>query len=268
MKIARANLLRALLFVLVVGCVVLLYLSRDQNGQTTKIATLKVDSGKTLSLQFQVGSPAIPQPINSATDLQNSAASQSRTSNSSALDMLVNVDWKAKNIVLNDGRTVAYRFGEGNPSESSPLTSDEISAYESCGGDGHPNLFTGCPADGYITRDVELALKDLLSFPKWRELLSNCEADFRQRDKTLDFGDLHYYDLVAPGYFDIEQWMLVDLNTGRKVLRRFQETKAWFYTNVGEDDNGYIIKKCLLEHGGFDLYKRFEVLENKLYTPS
>lgn len=218
------------------------------------------ESDRQVKVDDKTATSKLIVPINNSSDINNSQAA-----------FIFNAEWKAKNIELSDGRTVAYRFGEGNPPEASPLTNEEKSAFEACGIDGRPNSITGCPV-GYVTRDFELALKALISDKHWPQILSNCANEFMASDKALDVGDLHYENVIEPGYMDIEKWIVIDLFSGRKKVQRFQETKAWFITSMYDhsrtDTNGvYAIKNCISDNGGIELYALFMVAEHQLYSP-
>ncbi|MFZ4461881.1 MAG: hypothetical protein ACOYN2_05180 [Patescibacteria group bacterium] len=181
-----------------------------------------------------------------------------------------NTQWKSRNITLKDGRTLNYVFGGGNPVGAESFSNEEKSAYDSCIGDAHPNSLI-CPASGYVTSDIEKSLSTLLSSPSWNILLT-CEQDFRSMDTNVGMNDLHYADVMKNGFFDIENWMLVDQVTGRKeIYFRFNQVKNWFISNIYNHSPNLqkpTLKKCFLENGGMSLLRQFLILENKLYTPS
>lgn len=182
-----------------------------------------------------------------------------------------NLEWKAKNVTLYDGRTLNYQFGSGNPQEAAPLSEKEKISFKSCGVDGHPNLFAGCPPDGYITSDVEKKLVDLLSDQNWGALLTKCKSDFTNSDFLLRDDGLKYADVIQPGYFDIEGWLTVDADTGRKKLtQKFIDTKGWYVSSLDDQsgsDNVATVKSCFLQNGGRSIFEKFLVMENMLYTP-
>lgn len=229
----------------------------DKSIQRTK----SFDSDRWIKIDDKTTASKLNAPIDNSPSIHNSPSS-----------FIFNAEWKAKNIELLDGRTVAYRFGEGNPPEASPLTIEEKFAFEACGIDGHPNSITGCPV-GYVTRDFELALKAVISNKNWPHLLINCANEFKLSDKNLDTVDLHYKNVVEPGYIDIEKWIVVDPISGRKRVQNFQETKAWFiasmYDRNNVDENGvYAINSCMRDNGGIELYMLFMEAEHKLYSPT
>jgi hypothetical protein len=111
-----------------------------------------------------------------------------------------NLSWKNKSKTIN-GVEVYYVFGEGNPKEVA-LTSEEIQARQSKG-------------YGYVTPEVEFALKDLLQDSRLVKVLEKCykEIDWYNRDPKPEWA-------VFPQDLSLENMLVIDPETGRKELNR------------------------------------------------
>jgi hypothetical protein len=82
-----------------------------------------------------------------------------------------NTEWKTRTITLDDGRTLTYEFGKGNPVGTNPLNQEEKEAYKKC----YYNTMVhdmDCPPlvsmIGYVTPDIEKGLYELVTHPNWK----------------------------------------------------------------------------------------------------
>lgn len=160
-------------------------------------------------------------------------------------------EWKSRSVTLQDGRTLYYEFGNGNPREVALTTEDMKLKTRNCGTSSDPNN-TGylCKDyDGYVTPEVEKYLLAALSDPNWEPLFTKCEEHLRYGEDSLNYpvppaytspysSNNLTYDIVAyTDFFDINNWMSIDAE-GRKHLDEMKvinlqdfiqkKTKRWF----------------------------------------
>ncbi len=151
-----------------------------------------------------------------------------------------NTEWKSRTL-----SGITYVFGEGNPKEVA-LSQDDIFELnqKSCTEieklDSPTDIGFCDPNTGYkyVTREVEQYILSALSDPNWAKLMEECESQFRFVDRYITPEQLQvisqdpyqnksfmYYDKVfSPGFLDIDNFILIDSNTGLKKLNTILTT--------------------------------------------
>lgn len=174
-----------------------------------------------------------------------------------------NLDWPARQVTLNDGRTLIYIFGNGNPKEVEPNRDD----YESVDAWAHDNI---------VNKNTERLLLDFLSNPYLQHVLQKCgyllqpEGDdpasltrnFPESIYTTDFGmnSMLYIDLQKKGQKQLD---LIRMNTFDRAFSQLS------YTIVGGGNMPTgIAEKCLSPNEYTEflvLEKQFRAVQNNYY---
>lgn len=119
-----------------------------------------------------------------------------------------NTVWKDKTINFN-GKTLHYKFGEGNPEETALLPEDYLAKGED---DGIP----------YVTPITEEKLYEFLSDQDLPQVLDKCENYNRQEmarlNPNIPINQLPI--LLQPTDFDIENILIINKDTGRKEINQ------------------------------------------------
>lgn len=190
-----------------------------------------------------------------------------------------NIEWKARTITLDDGRTLIYEFGKGNPIGADPLSSMEVNSYASCDETSELTIDIcgkmGEEVFGYVTPDVENSVMKLISNPIWERVLMNCEANFRRYESDGIWGttgERTYDQVFYGGGLDIENMFSINRMSGRKELK-ISDLRQWF-TNVyrqGSSTNSardiLSINNCLSQNGGLELYRQFDTIYQQMMRP-
>lgn len=190
-----------------------------------------------------------------------------------------NIEWKARTITLDDGRTLIYEFGKGNPIGADPLSSMEVNSYASCDETSELTIDIcgkmGEEVFGYVTPDVENSVMKLISNPIWERVLMNCEANFRRYESDGIWGttgERTYDQVFYGGGLDIENMFSINRTSGRKELK-ISDLRQWF-TNVyrqGTPTNSardiLSINNCLSQNGGLELYRQFDTIYQQMMRP-
>lgn len=166
------------------------------------------------------------------------------------IHMQLNSTWETQTIQLKDGRTVTYKFGEGNSKEVA-LTTEELKAtYKRCGSKEDPDWqgeFCGEEA-GYVSPEVEEHLLIALSDKNWPTLIKECSEQLKYSETFYEGHpeekDILYRQLVTPDFLSPNNWIAIDLNTGRKslnlakifALQSFFYKGTFFYWKLYNDD--------------------------------
>lgn len=163
------------------------------------------------TLKYNSSQSTNPHQTNSAKNIENSDSASSQVSdnksNSLKFDKFSpNTKWQDKVIKIN-GKNLNYRFGEGNPKETSLNPEDYKAKGEE---DGSP----------YVTPETEKELYDFLSDEDLPAVLDKCENYNRQNmvklNPNLPIEQIPV--LLKPSDFDIENIMTVNTTTGRKEI--------------------------------------------------
>jgi hypothetical protein len=146
-----------------------------------------------------------------------------------------NLKWKTRQVTLNDGRTLTYEFGKGNPREVA-LDDKGIEKLAADCADMPPSIDikpTNMRADmlwkngfcnsendrpRYLSKQVEYHLLMALSSPAWYDLYKKCESNIRFGDKYRSDPSLRFDQVFASGFLDINHFIQVDPETGWKQL--------------------------------------------------
>ena len=115
--------------------------------------------------------------------------------------LTVNTNWTQKTETIN-GKAVTYVFGGGNP----PEVALSPAAYKAT---------AEVPGQSYVVPDTEFALKALLSSDALRTLMTKCAS--AQITPGLSY----------PLDFDINKWMLVSKQNGRKAIPELAVFGDW-----------------------------------------
>ena len=145
-----------------------------------------------------------------------------------------NTEWKTRTITLDDGRTLTYEFGKGNPREVALTEKQVLILDETCFSIIEYLKIGACRDPGgfhYLMPEVENHILLALSDSRWTNLAHECRNAFRERDKALPSNQqiaqanrespyLYVSSdmLFSPGFLDIENFILVDKKTGLKHL--------------------------------------------------
>jgi hypothetical protein len=167
-----------------------------------------------------------PQNSESSQSGDTTTGSNLTESQSGLIFHAPNTEWKARTITLSDGRVVTYRFGEGNPEEVA-ISFEELS--ENCTMNDKIQFYfdrsdcsmslAGTPIPTYVSTDVEAHLLKALSSPDWEQLLKECTSSFQYADTTFYRDqEKNSHTLFSKGFLDLESFIRVNLDSGRKVL--------------------------------------------------
>jgi hypothetical protein len=138
-------------------------------------------------------------------------------------------EWRSRSVTLNDGRTLYYEFGKGNP-VGVAMSLEQIDAMtKTCENNislaekGICNVESGNMS--YITPEVEKHLFLALSDSNWSKLATECENSFRAREGSDALENarndrlyLIFDRVFEPGFLDIDRFISVDPATGLKML--------------------------------------------------
>lgn len=179
---------------------------------------------------------------------------------SEVLSIQPSTTWESRKITLKNGKTLYYELEKGNPVDSLPLTDNEISEYNLCYSEEYPVCRTDI---GYVTDRLEKKLVDLLSDQAWTNVLTNCVDDFHQADnKRLLKSDLTYDEIVKGKLLDIENWIYIDKNTGRKeIIEHLNKISEWYYRNWRNSDKDNFPNSCLSSYNGGDLAQKIQDIQ-------
>lgn len=241
----------------------------DSSGVSTStpdsLSGIETDSGKRLNTLAQSGTSWGMSPFGSGKPLEE------RSQSGDIVFKKPNTEWKERTITLNDGRRVTYRFGEGNPEGADPLSEKEKELYRNCFFEPDKPILTctryGEEVTGYVTPDVEHDLLTLVSDPHWEDLLNTCSVDIKRGDAArLLPGDMSSQQIALSGALDLENWIYINPDTGRKEISpRVSEIDGWFqrvyYTDTGS------ISPCMQSHGGGDMLRLLDIIHEKLLRP-
>ena len=125
---------------------------------------------------------------------------------SNEINFVPNTNWSDKTLNIN-GKQLTYRFGEGNPPEVALNPEQYLPKGEK---DGIP----------YVTPKAEQQLKEFLSDKNLPELLNKC-ANFVNNQVIAQNPNVPKEQLVAlmsNSDFDIENYLVIDKETGRKTI--------------------------------------------------
>lgn len=171
-----------------------------------------------------------------------------------------NTEWKTRTITLDDGRTLTYEFGKGNPvalgdtiekiqrenRECLLLERDDIKDVNAI-----PRMCRE-GMNGYVTPEVELALKEVLSDPRWDAIRNLCASSYQ---KSPYYNEIRPY-LNTPDGLDISNFLIIDTKTGRKELDTqyiYILTRALANAGNYSDDTGWS-SSCMRAQGIEELY--------------
>ncbi len=161
-----------------------------------------------------------------------------------------NTDWKERDVTLNDGRTLHYVFGEGNPKEVAPKREDFKDGTSS------EEYFHS----GIVRSKTEKTLKDFLSNPMLVTALNKCGSLIKADPYSQSDIERNFPNSLSTTDFSLESILSVDLETGRKSIdwSRFDPLNVLFqirnYTLSGNREN-LLASQCLSgnEIADFDL---------------
>ena len=125
---------------------------------------------------------------------------------SNEINFVPNTNWSDKTLNIN-GKQLTYRFGEGNPPEVALKPEQYLPKGDK---DGIP----------YVTPKAEQQLKEFLSDKNLPELLNKC-ANFVNNQVIAQNPNVPKEQLVAlmsNSDFDIENYLVIDKETGRKTI--------------------------------------------------
>jgi hypothetical protein len=185
---------------------------------------------------------------------------------------VASLEWNPRQLLLANGRLATYTFGAGNPPEADPLSAEEKEAFSRCAKDEPVMFGSGCPGSGYVTAKVETALVQLLASKDWARLLNACESDFRKREFELGDEMRLFNEVTSTGYFDINSWLNIDPETGRKTLtQRYFDTYAWLITSIlapGDDSpDSSALNSCPSSNGGAEVAALLRSVERSVLQP-
>ena len=66
---------------------------------------------------------------------------------------------------------------------------------------------------------MEADLLSLVSSPHWENIMNQCQSDFQRGDATRILpSDMNIDRVIGSGELDLERWITIDLETGRKSI--------------------------------------------------
>lgn len=137
--------------------------------------------------------------------IDNTANTNSKTM-SNEINFVPNTNWSDKTLNIN-GKQLTYRFSEGNPPEVALNPEQYLPRGDK---DGIP----------YVTPKAEQQLKEFLSDKNLPELLNKC-ANFVNNQVIVQNPNVPREQLVSlmnNSNFDIENYLVIDKETGRKTI--------------------------------------------------
>lgn len=146
-----------------------------------------------------------------------------------------NTEWKTRQVTLNDGRTMTYVFGEGNPKEVALDDAGIQEMADTCS-DMPPSIDIKptnkraemlwkngfCNGENnrprYLSKQVEYHLLMALSSLQWQDLYDKCELNIRFGDKHHSDPSLQFDQVFASGFLNMDHFIQIDPETGWKQL--------------------------------------------------
>ncbi|MBX9808972.1 hypothetical protein K2X92_01105 [Candidatus Gracilibacteria bacterium] len=122
-----------------------------------------------------------------------------------------NTEWKSRTL-----SGITYVFGEGNPKEVALSVETMQQEFRQC--EITPGSMARICRDGmagYVSPEIERALKQVLESPLWGQLINLCSSEQRLNPGAFDKFNKH---ILAPGALDISRFLIIDPDTGRKEL--------------------------------------------------
>lgn len=245
-------LLISFLFVVVADILWGFYASKDvshiNTGTTalsgSQISSTSIHSGKTVD-----GWSGVLSPFKTGSTTTNTSS----IANQKVTIVVPNPKWTTRTM-----SGVTYVFGQGNPKEVA-LTQDELEkAHKKCGSIEDPDN-TGylCKEnDGYMDPEVEKYLSLAFSDPNWKDLLGECRGNLSAYEDSLEnpsssFSNTNQiltYNIVAnTNFLDINNWIMIDSASGRKLLdtARLSVLSQWILhgTNAWWSNTEYPVDK-------------------------
>ncbi len=125
-----------------------------------------------------------------------------------------NTEWKTRTL-----SGITYVFGEGNPPEVVMTPTNLQEESRACAlNPGSTSRICREDIYGYMTPEVEFALKKTLESPLWESLITECEKDYSHSSDFVRFQK----NILAPHALDISRFLIIDPTTGRKELETLE----------------------------------------------
>lgn len=229
----------------------------DTQKQTAVSAeVVETDTGKRLETFANSGTDWGMSPFGSGKPLEEAEEEKPKFQKP-------NTGWKTRTLNIN-GQWITYVFGKGNPREVA-LTPTNIQE-ESRACELNPNPAPRICREGmygYVTPEVEQALKRILESSLWEDLIVKCEKEYSVSTNNAQFNQ----DLLTPHALDISRFLIIDPDTGRKELDTVEIQKVIrTLISVGNlDTESGVWQSSCTEQYGKPLYQMFENI-SELYS--
>ncbi len=219
----------------------------DETNESLSQSDKEAHTGKSLNIVSQSGGEWGNNPF---------ATGTTSSGNIKKLEFVKpNTEWKTRTL-----SGITYVFGEGNPKEVA-LDVNQLEKY-------FQNI---APQNdygdyGYVTMEVEKLLFELLSHPSL-PLFIECFPRDSIPSSTESSQYLNFFDMVRPGFFDLDSFLFVDQHTGRKELNTAKLISlVWFLRDqaypVESSENTQVADSCKQKNGAI-LYQIAEKLRKK-----
>lgn len=162
-----------------------------------------------------------------------------------------NLEWSDKSVQFK-GSVLSYKFGEGNPSQVALLPEQYLSRDV-------------VDAMDYVTPDVEYKLKAFLSDKNLPELLNKC-VNYLNNNMQATNPDIPADQLpliLQNKDVDIENYLMIDKQTGRKTINSDIDNRMNDYLNILNNplDQSPLFLECF----GLNKAQDFEKIEDKFH---
>ena len=150
-----------------------------------------------------------------------------------------NTEWKTRTL-----SGITYVFGEGNPKQvafTATGIQQELRTCEVTPGSTARMCSEG--RYGYVTPEIEVALRNMLESPLWENLITRCEKEYSNSDDYMRFQK----NILAAHALDITHFLVIDKDTGRKEIETMELREiALTLSSVGAaDDRGEWKNICI-----------------------
>lgn len=164
-----------------------------------------------------------------------------------------NTEWKTRTL-----SGITYVFGEGNPKEVALTVSRIQQEFREC--EITPGSLSRMCHEGkygYISPEIEHALKKILESPLWEDYVTHCSSEYLDNPRFTQ-------NILNQDKFDINHLMILDTSTGRKELELHSLSDA--LRSAIQDDSLYSgFRPCAEKHGGMALSQMLSNIQ-AMYT--
>jgi hypothetical protein len=157
-----------------------------------------------------------------------------------------NTEWKTRTLNIN-GKWLTYEYGKGNPN-GVMLTATGIQqeSHECEMTSGSTSRMCREGMYGYVTPEIEIALRKALESPLWEKLVTECHKEY----SLAPFYDRFQRNVLAPQALNLSRFLIIDERTGRKEIETTEIREVVdAISSVGTDDSGEWKNVCIRSYG-------------------